>query len=1095
MIRRERYNLFNLVIRFLRELFRISRREEPVQSRYKLDARLAFLLSLPETELSTIKKHEDARLRQVWTEINELQLELEAAREKGELDEEHQAQFQVRFETLNDRLFAPLTSGVYFPDDMPGVLFNKPHISAFVLSDASVQDLAELGVNVRSKAGDVFTAFIPLSIIPTLEASPAIRYIELSTPLFPTLDTAVPFAQIDTLHSAAPAVTGSGVIVGVIDTTFDIYHPDFRTPQGPTDSTDPTRVLFLWDQFLVPQGTESGPPTHPTLPGFLQGRTTYGVEYSQGDINTELANYNPPITPAYQTVRHGGSASSHGTHVAGIAAGNGRQDNRYVGAAPDADIIFVRYGAQALMPLADSVFVGDAFAYIFARASVLGQPCVVNMSSSSNQGPHDGTTLGEQFLDNLLLTPGRAITLAAGNTDNKNSHAAGQVAAGGTTNLVLNYEAFDTDADGTLDTFPINSDVIEIWYDGHDRFTITVTVPTTPATVIGPVAPGTMSGTVTLPNNVQVEVTSTLNDPRNGDNVISIIIDTGGNAIPTGNWNLALNGTTVINGNFQAWVERWNRGFRSWQAPHLQAGQLTIATPATGLRTIAVGNHQKPAAAGATPVIWVSSGAGPTRDGRVKPEIAATGRSVVAPRSRNMNAAAPGDFYTEKTGTSMSAPLVAGACALLFECRGAAATWADLKQILGDTAGSQGTAAGATVIPIPSNTFGFGYLQMANACAQPATDVDVWLRDDLTDTGVEPFTGGVIGSSPDIEVLDTAGNPAANPTYHPTNRYNSVIQVTIRNRGTQTARNTEVYLYWADPATHIPFPNAWRFSGIYTGEPNYLAQGNKIVVPQLAAGSTTQVRFAWAPPAPGSNIRGNEQFCLLARLENEADASQIGAGGFTVIRARNNIALRNVYVQPAPAGDGDEDAEMTFYVVGSADQDSLFIDTQLVKGQVEFTLPVQALPWRDMRLTEEITAQREPYGADVRQGCALIRWLFPGIFSRLFPVYRAANPLHHMTLTLEGSAVEMRTDIEGAKTLRLQEGQATVASDPGKRLFIKRLRLAEGAKMPVRLRVCRPDIDRDLRFVHVTQLSGGQYIGGVTLELRPADELERDERQ
>ena len=44
----------------------------------------------------------------------------------------------------------------------------------------------------------------------------------------------------------------------------------------------------------------------------------------------------------------------------------------------------------------------------------------------------------------------------------------------------------------------------------------------------------------------------------------------------------------------------------------------------------------------------------------------------------------------------MSAPLVAGACALLFQCRGAAATWANLKQILENTAGTAGLAIPGT---------------------------------------------------------------------------------------------------------------------------------------------------------------------------------------------------------------------------------------------------------------------------------------------------------------------------------------------------------------------------------------------------------------
>ena len=1084
---RKKMGFFSLVGLFLRELFRRAPRKETVSVRPKLDARLSYILSLSERKLRAIKERDDRTLAQRFEEIRERRPEIEAQLKERDLDEEAREALHLELEKLDSKLFAPLTSGIYFPGERKDMPFDEPYISAYILSKASGPDLVELGARVRSQAGDIFTAYIPLSRIPALESSPAVRFIELSRPLFPSLDETIPFTGIDTLHSATPAIDGTGVIIGVVDTELDIYHLDFRTPAGVTDSVDPTRVLFLWDQTLVPQAGESSPPA-----AMLWGATTYGVEYDDTAINSELANHDPtgtPPTPAYQIVRHIPSSTSyeHGTHVAGIAAGNGRQNAAYIGAAPCADIIYVRPGyVDPATPKGDAAEISDGFAYIFNRANALGQPCVVNMSSSDNQGPHDGTSLGEQFLDNLLLTPGRAITLSSGNTDNKESHAAGQVTAGATTNLVLRYLGFDTDADGIDDVFATYDDVIEIWYDGHDRFSATLTIPTTPPTVIGPVAPGTLSSVI-LASGVVVTVDSVLNDPRNGDNVISILIDTGWNDIQAGDWNFALTGTTVINGNFQAWIDRNNRSFRMWMAPHLQAGTLTVATPATARRPITVGNHRKPTAPGATPEIYTSSGRGPTRDGRIKPETATVGRSVMSVFSHNMNGPAATDFYISLTGTSMSAPLVAGACALLFQCRGAGATWADLKQILEETAGNLGTAAGAAAIPIPSNAFGFGYLQMAAACAVPDPDVDVWLKDKVGDTGIEPLVGGGIGYSPDIEVLDTTGAPVPQPTHDPTARYNIIIQVTVRNRGTQTARNTEVYFYWAEPSTFIPFPGAWDSSGIYTDEPSgFTTEGNKIVIPQLAAGADTQVRFAWAPPDPAGTLSGGD-LCLLVRLENESDPSQIGAGGFSVVSAKNNIAQLNVTVQPAPAGSGD--AEFSFFVTGSADVDGLIVESQLAEGEIELNLPARILPWRDIRVIEERATQQQR-GAGAPKGClSLIRLFFPGIFDRLFPHIPVVDPLERLEVTLEGENVKMRTDVEGAKALELREGVASIVAQEQKRLFATRLHLAEGEKHPVKVRVHQPKIGDGQRLVSVTQLSGGRPVGAVWLELRPPDEF------
>ncbi len=582
--------------------------------------------------------------------------------------------------------------------------------------------------------------------------------------------------------------------------------------------------------------------------------------------------------------------SGHGTFVTGCATGNSSGNLAggvagVIGGAPGSTIIFVRpLGNAGIALAADNVAALDAFSYIFARASQAGLPCVVNMSASDNQGPHDGTTLGEQFLDGLLTVPGRAITLSSGNSTGSNAHAAGTVAAGGTSNVVLNYTAIGA-------SVPTASDDIEIWYDGHDRFSVTVTSPT--GVVIGPVAAGAAAAPVAV-GGVTVTVTSTINDPRNGDNLISLIITVpAGQQIPLGNWTLALTGSTVINGTFNAWVDRNNRFFSAWQPPFVQENQLTLGVPSTARRVITVGNHDKTAP---TPAISGSSGLGPTRDGRIKPEIATVGTNVTATRPRNMNGPIAGAgaqaLYSAVNGTSFSSPIVAGACALLFQCRGAGATWADLKQILTDTAGTAGIA------PVPGNAFGFGFLQMGGTCARPATNVDVWLRDDVGDTGAEPFVGPVAWLCPDIAILDTAGAPTANPTFSAVARFNNIIRVTVRNRGTQAARNVDVFLYWGDPATNIPFPPEWRSTGIFTGSPGFASLGNLTVIPVLAAGASTDVDFAWAPPAPGANLRGDDHFCLLARLEHDADPSNIGAGGFTVVTASNNIGLHNVHVQP-----------------------------------------------------------------------------------------------------------------------------------------------------------------------------------------------------
>jgi hypothetical protein len=208
---------------------------------------------------------------------------------------------------------------------------------------------------------------------------------------------------------------------------------------------------------------------------------------------------------------------------------------------------------------------------------------------------------------------------------------------------------------------------------------------------------------------------------------------------------------------------------------------------------------------------------------------------------------------------------------------------------------------------------------------------------------------------------------------------------------------------------------------------------------------------------------------LLVRLENESDESQIGAGGWTSITARNNLGLRNVHVQPDNPTDGF--ADLAFLVVGSDDQDGLRIESEFVKERVEVHIPIQALPWRDMKFIEKVGAARPKYG-----GC------------------NGEDPALELQSTLRGAAIQAKTDVVGARLLSLRNGMATIAMTPGEALVIPFLRLTPGTRLPVRIRVWKPAAGKKRRFVHVAQFSGGRRAGGVSLELRPITPQERREK-
>ncbi|MBR0648116.1 S8 family serine peptidase [Roseomonas terrae] len=792
--------------------------------------------------------------------------------------------------------YAPLTAGLLLPGDPDGRSpvaglpdrLGEPVFSVFITGDCSARDLADQGVVPRCRSGDVHTAFVPRSRLRSLEAMRSVSFIEKARGWSLDLGSAVPHAGMSQLHAAVPPIDGRNVIIGVVDNFIDIYHPAF------SDDAGETRLLHIWDQTLLPADGEASPPIAPELPDFIPiiGQS-YGVDYSATQIAEELAAFNPPAVPPYGIVRHAPpdpiampaakSMRHHGTLVAGCAAGNGGGGSQ-PGAAPGSAIIFVSpldYD-NGLKRSVDNTGVLDGCAYIFARAQQLGLPCVVNISMGDNLGPHDGTTPGERFLDNLLDVSGRVITLSAGNGTGRGEHAEGSVVQGGTTTLVLNYVM----AGGRP---PRGSDAIDIWYGGDDRFDVTVTVPTSPPTVIGPVSPGTSTSEVPVAG-VGVQITSLLHDPGNGENTICIlIIVPAGEAVPTGGWTIALTGTAVTDGAFHAWVDRNNRGQVSWAQP--ADHRLTLGAPATARRPITVAAHSNITAG--SPTIYSFSGRGPTRDGRIKPEITAAGLGVTGPVPGNPRTNLPQPpGHASGTGTSFSAPLVAGAAALLFQCRGAGAHCADIKQRLIAAAGTNG-------VVLPDDGFGFGYLSMDGACTALPPSVDVWIRKTLADTGAGPWADETLHASPDIEILDLNGDPTDAPVPAAGGGVTRIVRVTVRNRGGQTARNIDVFVHWAGPFTDIASPMAWMADGFRTanpvgppGEAPFARLSNHFVLAELPAGEAATVEFGWSPPAFAGDGAGSDRFRLLARLEHELDASGMAPGAG--LPGSNNLAQRDV---------------------------------------------------------------------------------------------------------------------------------------------------------------------------------------------------------
>jgi subtilisin family serine protease len=500
--------------------------------------------------------------------------------------------------------------------------------------------------------GILVTGRIPVSRIEAVRQAPCVLSLKPAQSLRPMLSATIEEtdSRADLLPADATGNQGEGVIVAIVDYDCDFMHENFRNADGTT------RLLGIWDQRAI---SGNGVP--------------YGHFYNRDEINRALRQRDP-----YDALGYSPSDSSHGTHVMDIAAGNGNGSG-VSGVAPNTDLLFIHpdtsdvpwTGVRVIgRDFSDSVHLLEAVKFAFDTAET--RPCVVNLSLGTNGGPHDGTGLVEQGFDSLVsAAPNRAVVIAASNSFDDRIHAAGTVPQGSF--IDIPWEIADRDQ---------TSNEVEIWYRAGDEFALELFQPNGDS--LGTVDLGSSGRVRDDRGNTVLFIAHRSNDPGNGDNNIGIYVEAN---VPGGVWTLRLHGVRVTDGGFHAWVERDDRGQSNF-AINPPDNSHTLGSISTGHKSIVVGSYDAHKAS--LPLSWFSS-AGPTRDGREKPELSAPGHQVSAARSTS------GSGTARKSGTSMAAPAVSGVIAVIYSealARGQDLSVDELRDLLQQTTGSSPPSGG-----------------------------------------------------------------------------------------------------------------------------------------------------------------------------------------------------------------------------------------------------------------------------------------------------------------------------------------------------------------------------------------------------------------
>ena len=413
---------------------------------------------------------------------------------------------------------------------------------------------------------------------------------------------------------------GRGVLIGFIDTGIDYTKDAFRYEDGTG------KIKYIWDQTIQGNAPQ----------GFY-----FGTEYSEDQINNALRSENPwAAVPHRDTV-------GHGTFLASVAVS--RESGEYIGAAPDAELIVVKlkragpfHYEQFLVPerqenayTSSDLMLGAQ--YIIDKADELGCPVVICVAVGSNFGGHNGFNAAEEYLTKISGINGVAVVCAAGNESQGRRHTNGKLVSSGESQ---NVELSVGERAGDI--------YLSLRNGESDRIAVSLTSPTGESIPEIPVRPGASYTANLVLERARVTVEYHFPARGSGDQLTRIKIL---NPTP-GIWTITVHGEIVLNGEYHLWLPL--TGFIDPDTIFLTPDpNYTIVVPASATGVITCGAYDSRSNS-----LYSNSSWGPTRRATISPNLVAPGINVggVFPSG-----------HGQMSGTSVSAAITAGACALMMQ--------------------------------------------------------------------------------------------------------------------------------------------------------------------------------------------------------------------------------------------------------------------------------------------------------------------------------------------------------------------------------------------------------------------------------------------
>lgn len=485
--------------------------------------------------------------------------------------------------------------------------------------DTNLSHLSQFGVEINQSRGSVRTAYLPITALDELSEEPKIHRIKPSRKLEMRMNVASQKVCLPQFKRKHPDLTGKGVIVGVVDSGIDSQHPAFKG-----------RILRVWDQ---------------TLPGPGVAEGLYGAEF-KGDLLNISQDTN-----------------GHGTHVAGIAAG---EDREFSGVAPEAELVIVKTDMQ-------DAHIADAIRYIFRVADEMECPAVVNLSLGGHADGHDGSDSLSQII-NEQTGPGRIVCCAAGNEGNDNIHA--QAIVKSNSKHTMRFQVP-----------PHQTSIVWLngWYGGDSELEISLRSPKGFVTPFQAIKLKENPAKEYKLFDARVEIVTPGRDPANGDYNFFVQIRGQGlgkfsTPVSGGVWQLRVRNTSCKDTRLDVWTLDDTGGSVFFTgksvsdavkigSPAAAKNAISVASYTTKIKYTDIDGEEREMGLELDDISEFSS-EGPLRNNDQKPDIAAPGAMIISALSSQADfdrSMMHNSQYLALAGTSMATPFVSGLVALLLQ--------------------------------------------------------------------------------------------------------------------------------------------------------------------------------------------------------------------------------------------------------------------------------------------------------------------------------------------------------------------------------------------------------------------------------------------